>query len=205
MSQDDFAFEPIRGLPERPPEGEGPPDGERPPDRELGPREGEPPPDGERPPDGEFGPRDGEPPPDGERPPDGEFDPRDGEGNFDEDPQFCNPPVGNYQLAENSSSLNSGLDGSHIGYNGDPGCSERYINYSLRFDGEDDFVEFSARVRHEHGLRGYEWYDFLDDPYDKLTEKDMIWAKYPTDEEILKVGVRGLYIGNFFKWNPNWH
>ena len=69
----------------------------------------------------------------------------------------------------------------------------------------DDFVEFSARVRHEHGLRGYEWYDFLDDSEDKLSEKDMIWAKYPTDEEILKVGARGLYIGNFFKWDPNWH
>jgi N-acetyl sugar amidotransferase len=69
----------------------------------------------------------------------------------------------------------------------------------------DDVVEFSARVRHEHGLRGYEWYDFLDDTDDKLTEKDMIWAKYPTDEEILKVGIRGLYIGNFFKWDPNWH
>ena len=38
----------------------------------------------------------------------------------------------------------------------------------------DDFVEFSARVRHEHGLRGYEWYDFLDDLEDKLSEKDMI-------------------------------
>lgn len=69
----------------------------------------------------------------------------------------------------------------------------------------EDFVEFSARVRHEHGLRGYEWYDFLDDPDDKLTEKDMVWAKYPSDEEILSIGVRGLYIGNFFKWDPNWH
>lgn len=68
-----------------------------------------------------------------------------------------------------------------------------------------DFVEFSARVRHEHGLRGYEWYDFLDDPVEKLKEKDMMWAKYPTDEEILKVGVRGLFIGNFFKWDPNSH
>lgn len=67
----------------------------------------------------------------------------------------------------------------------------------------DDFVEFSARVRHEHGLRGFEWYDLLDDPKDKLSEKDMIWAKYPTDEEILRVGVKGLYIGNFFKWAPN--
>ncbi len=50
-----------------------------------------------------------------------------------------------------------------------------------------DFVEFSARIRHEHQLRGYEWNDFLDDPNDKITEKDMIWAKYPTDEEILAI------------------
>lgn len=69
----------------------------------------------------------------------------------------------------------------------------------------DDFVEFSARVRHEHGLRGFEWYDMLGDAEEPLTEKDMLWAKYPTDEEILKVGVRGLYIGNFFKWDPNEH
>ena len=69
----------------------------------------------------------------------------------------------------------------------------------------DDFVEFSARVRHEHELRGYEWYDMLNDPIDKLTEKDLLWTKYPSDEEILKVGVRGLYIGNFFKWDPNNH
>jgi N-acetyl sugar amidotransferase len=69
----------------------------------------------------------------------------------------------------------------------------------------DDFVEFSARVRHEHGLRGFEWFDMLDDYEEPLTEKDMLWAKYPNDEEILKVGVRGLYIGNFFKWDPNQH
>ena len=42
----------------------------------------------------------------------------------------------------------------------------------------------------------------LDDPIDKLSEKDMIWAKYPDDFDILEVGVRGLYIGNFFKF-PN--
>ncbi|MDG1143279.1 MAG: N-acetyl sugar amidotransferase [Burkholderiales bacterium] len=69
----------------------------------------------------------------------------------------------------------------------------------------EDFVEFSARVRHEHGLRGYEWHNFLDDPVDKLVEKDMIWAKYPSDEEILSVGTRGIYVGNFFKWDPNEH
>ena len=42
----------------------------------------------------------------------------------------------------------------------------------------DDFIEFSARIRHEHNLRGFEWNDFLDDPDDKLSEKDMLWAKY---------------------------
>ena len=69
----------------------------------------------------------------------------------------------------------------------------------------DDFVEFSARVRHEHALRGYEWNDLVGDPCEPLTEKDMNWAKYPSDDEILKVGVRGLYIGNFFKWDPYAH
>lgn len=64
----------------------------------------------------------------------------------------------------------------------------------------DDFVEFSARVRHEHDLRGYEWYDMMDHG---LKEKDMIWAKYPSDEEILETGARGIFIGNFFKWDPN--
>lgn len=69
----------------------------------------------------------------------------------------------------------------------------------------DDFVEFSARSRHEHDLRNFEWYDLLNDPREKLTEKDLLWARYPDDDEILKVGVRGVYIGNFFKWDPNAH
>jgi len=72
------------------------------------------------------------------------------------------------------------------------------------FDPED-FVEFSARVRHEHGLRGFEWKNMLNDPVEVLTPRDLSWAKYPTDEEILRVGVRGLFIANFFKWDPNEH
>ncbi len=69
----------------------------------------------------------------------------------------------------------------------------------------DDFVEFSARSRHEHDLRGYEWYDLINDPTEQLKEQDVLWAKYPEDKEILDVGVRGIYIGNFFKWDPNQH
>ncbi len=69
----------------------------------------------------------------------------------------------------------------------------------------DDFVEFSARARHEHALRGFEWYDLLDDPTEKLREKDLLWAKYPSDAEILRVAARGIYVGNFFRWDPNEH
>ena len=67
--------------------------------------------------------------------------------------------------------------------------------------GPEDVVEFSNRSRHENSLRGYEWYDFIENNEEKLTEKDFAWAKYPSDEEILSVGVRGIYIGNFFKWD----
>lgn len=69
----------------------------------------------------------------------------------------------------------------------------------------DDYVEFSARVRHEHALRGFEWHDMLDDPQEPLREKDLLWARYPSDADILKTGVRGIYIGNFFPWDPNQH
>lgn len=71
--------------------------------------------------------------------------------------------------------------------------------------GPDDYVEFSARVRHEHALRGFEWYDMINDAQDALDEKDLLWLKYPSDEDILRVGVRGLFIGNFFHWDPNSH
>ena len=64
----------------------------------------------------------------------------------------------------------------------------------------DDFVEFSARTRHEHALRGYEWFDLVGQ--EGLVEKDLLWAKYPKDSEILESGVRGVCIGNYFGWDP---
>lgn len=67
----------------------------------------------------------------------------------------------------------------------------------------DDFVEFSARMRHEHALRGFEWEDLVEASKGNLSEHDLMWAKYPTDAEILEVGVRGVCIGNYFKWDPN--
>jgi hypothetical protein len=45
----------------------------------------------------------------------------------------------------------------------------------------------------------------IDDHDDPLSEQDLLWARYPEDSEILETGSRGIYIGNFFKWDPNKH
>jgi N-acetyl sugar amidotransferase len=72
----------------------------------------------------------------------------------------------------------------------------------------NDLVEFTYRYRHEHCLRGYEWTEFIDAANkhgEKLEKKDMFTWMYPSDEEIEDVGVRGIYISNFFKWDANNH
>lgn len=66
-----------------------------------------------------------------------------------------------------------------------------------------DLVEYTARYRVEHLLRGYDWHDFVGE--DGLTEQDLLWAKYPDDEDIERVGIRGIFIANYFGWNQNQH
>lgn len=78
-----------------------------------------------------------------------------------------------------------------------------------------DFVEFTAKHRLEHALRGYDWHDFTDEGLAKLgrpelkeglTARDLAWAQYPSDEEIDAVGVRGIYLSNYLDWDGyhNW-
>ncbi len=78
----------------------------------------------------------------------------------------------------------------------------------------NDFVEFTAKFRLEHALRGYDWHDFTDEGLKKLgraelkeglREKDLLWAVYPSDDEIDDVGVRGIYLSNFLRWDANEH
>jgi len=78
----------------------------------------------------------------------------------------------------------------------------------------NDFVEFTAKFRLEHALRGYDWDDFTDEGLEKLKRpelkeglrpKDLLWAQYPTDEEIDDVGVRGIYLSNYVWWDANQH
>ncbi len=68
----------------------------------------------------------------------------------------------------------------------------------------NDLVEFTAKYRKEHSLRGYDWYDFVGEDTG-LSEKDLLWAKYPSDEEIERVGLRGLFISNYFGWKQHEH
>lgn len=65
----------------------------------------------------------------------------------------------------------------------------------------DDYIEFTRKYRTEHAQRGYDWMDFIG--VEGLTEHDLHWAKYPTDEDIDRVGVRGVYLGNYYQWEQH--
>lgn len=72
----------------------------------------------------------------------------------------------------------------------------------------NDLVEFTYRYRHEHCMRGYEWTDFIEkapEMGESLKKQDMIAWMYPSDDEIDDVGVRGIYISNYFRWDANAH
>ena len=69
--------------------------------------------------------------------------------------------------------------------------------------GYDDFIEHTSRFRHEHTLRGFEWYDMMNDETDPIKEHELLWAKFPSDDDMIDVGVRGIFMGNYFKWDPN--
>ena len=66
-----------------------------------------------------------------------------------------------------------------------------------------DMVEYTARYRKEHNLHGYDWEDFVGE--EGLTESDLLWAQYPDDAVIERMGLRGVFIANFFGWNQNNH
>jgi N-acetyl sugar amidotransferase len=74
----------------------------------------------------------------------------------------------------------------------------------------NDYVEFTAKHRLEHSLRGYDWHDFTDDGLERLgrpelkeglTERDLMWAQYPSDAEIAAAGTRGIYLSNYLDWD----
>lgn len=62
-------------------------------------------------------------------------------------------------------------------------------------------VEMTRRYRKDHDLMGQEAYDIIN-LFDTLTEDDVHQFLYPDDARLNDVGVRGLYLGNFVRWDP---
>jgi len=62
-------------------------------------------------------------------------------------------------------------------------------------------VEMNRRYRKDHDLMGYEADDLLS-IFDTLREEDIWQYRYPDDADLKQVGVRGIYLGNFVRWDP---
>jgi N-acetyl sugar amidotransferase len=64
-----------------------------------------------------------------------------------------------------------------------------------------DYVEMTRRYRREHDLMGVDEVDFLE--FDStIRERDLSLITYPSDKEIIDTGTRGIYLSNYFRWDP---
>lgn len=63
-----------------------------------------------------------------------------------------------------------------------------------------DEVEMTRKYRKEHDLMGIEAEDFIGE-FDGVTEQDIVQYKYPDDKEIERIGVRGIYLNNYIRWD----
>jgi N-acetyl sugar amidotransferase len=63
-----------------------------------------------------------------------------------------------------------------------------------------DEVEMTRKYRKEHDLMGLEAEDLVNE-FDNVTEIDMRSYFYPDNREIERVGVRGIYLNNFIRWD----
>ena len=62
-------------------------------------------------------------------------------------------------------------------------------------------VEMTRRYRKDHDLIGHEADDLLS-IFDTLKEEDIWQYRYPDDYDLNSVGVRGIYLGNYVRWDP---
>lgn len=69
----------------------------------------------------------------------------------------------------------------------------------------NDYPEFTARWRKDMALRGFDWHDFVGDEEDPVAAGELECFKYPSDEEIMRNGTRGIYLGNYDPWDANAH
>ena len=62
-------------------------------------------------------------------------------------------------------------------------------------------VEMTRRYRKDHDLMGHEA-DELITVFGTLKESDIWQYRYPDDRDLNAVGVRGIYLGNYVRWDP---
>jgi N-acetyl sugar amidotransferase len=62
-------------------------------------------------------------------------------------------------------------------------------------------VEMTRRYRKDHDLMGKEADDLLS-IFDTLSEDDIWQYRYPDDADLASVGLRGIYLGNYVRWDP---
>ena len=62
-----------------------------------------------------------------------------------------------------------------------------------------DEVEMTRKYRKEHDLMGFEAEDLID--LNTLNIKDLQSYLYPHDKEIEAVGIRGIYLNNYIRWD----
>jgi len=63
-----------------------------------------------------------------------------------------------------------------------------------------DEVEMTRKYRKEHDLMGIEAEGLIDD-FDGITSNDIVPYVYPDDKELEGVGVRGIYLNNYIRWD----
>lgn len=64
----------------------------------------------------------------------------------------------------------------------------------------NDEVEMTRKYRKEHDLMGFEAEDLVD-IFDHVKEEDLLQFHYPSDSDIENVGVRGIYLNNYIRWD----
>jgi N-acetyl sugar amidotransferase len=62
-------------------------------------------------------------------------------------------------------------------------------------------VQMTRRYRKDHDLMGQEAASLLS-TFDTLTEEDLWQYRYPDDRSLEEVGVTGIYLGNYVRWDP---
>lgn len=62
-------------------------------------------------------------------------------------------------------------------------------------------VEMTRRYRKDHDLFNLEGYDIIN-PFDTILEDEIQQYLYPDDARLNSVGVRGIYLGNYVRWDP---